>query len=171
MLGVVAINGAAIVIRDNRRALQTAVVTILAGFLLVGLAVGGFTQGWLTGLNFMVLTGVGMYVPYVAFHTTLFERMIAVFRDKSNIGYLMYLADAAGYLGYVGVMLFRNFFPSPIHYLDFFVGASLLICLVSTILMILCTIDIQRKMAVARPNGESASEALAPVTSSLSGRN
>jgi hypothetical protein len=53
----------------------------------------------------MVLSGIGLYVPYVAFHTTVFERLIAATRDKANLGFLMYLADSTGYLGYVAVML------------------------------------------------------------------
>jgi hypothetical protein len=165
MLGVVAITGAAILIRDNRRALQTALVTILSGFAVVALAVGGYRQGWLGGVAFMILAGVGMYVPYVAFHTTLFERMIAVFRDKSNIGYLMYLADAVGYLCYVGVMLFRNFSHSSIHYLDFFLRATLLICLVSMILMILCLVYYRRKITALGPGPEQGREGFAVSTS------
>jgi hypothetical protein len=169
MLGVVAINGSAILILDNRRALHTALATILAGFVVVALSVGGYLQGWLSGVPFMVLAGVGMYVPYVAFHTTLFERMIAVFRDKSNIGYLMYLADAVGYLGYVGVMLFRNFSQTSIHYLDFFLRASLLICLVSAVLMILCILYFLRKVASMDSTVVRGQERIAPVGSSTLG--
>ena len=159
MLGVVLINGAAILIYDNRRALQTALVTILAGFVVVALSVGGYTLDWLGGLPFMILTGIGMYVPYVAFHTTLFERMIAVFRDKSNIGYLMYLADAIGYLSYVAVMLFRDlsqvatvqrwlpWFQATTH-LDFFLRATLVICALSIVMMICSLVYFRWKMAV-----------------------
>ena len=57
---------------------------------------------------FMVLLGLGLYVPYVAVHTTIFGRLIAMTRDRGNIGYLMYLADAFGYLGYVAVMIGKN---------------------------------------------------------------
>ncbi|MEI6196513.1 MAG: DUF5690 family protein, partial [Verrucomicrobiota bacterium] len=49
------------------------------------------------------------YLPYVVVHTTIFERLIAMTRDRANIGFLMYLADAFGYLGYVVVMVVRNF--------------------------------------------------------------
>ena len=59
----------------------------------------------------MVLHGLGLYLPYVAVHTTIFERLIAMTRDRGNIGYLMYLADAFGYLGYVVVMLRPATFP------------------------------------------------------------
>jgi hypothetical protein len=68
----------------------------------------------------MVLLGLGMYVPYVAVHTTVFERLIALTRDRGNIGYLMYLADAIGYLGYVAVMLARRLWKAEGSFLEFF---------------------------------------------------
>ena len=61
----------------------------------------------------MVLTGLGLYLPYVLVHTTLFERLMAVTRDGGNLGFLMYLSDSAGYLGYVGLMLAKKFLPLP----------------------------------------------------------
>jgi hypothetical protein len=146
MLAVVAVNGAAIMIHDNRRALRTALMTILIGFVVVVAAIGGLKQGWLSGFSFMIVAGVGMYVPYVAFHTTLFERMIAVFRGTSNIGYLMYLADAVGYLGYVAVMLLRNVEQPSRKYLDFFIFSTAGICLVSVVLMSVCLWHFHRKM-------------------------
>jgi hypothetical protein len=61
-----------------------------------------------------------MYVPYVAVHTTVFERLIALTRDRGNIGYLMYLADAIGYLGYVTVMIARRLWKAEGSFLQFF---------------------------------------------------
>lgn len=83
----------------------------------------------------MVLIGLGLYLPYVAVHTTIFERLIAMTRDRGNIGYLMYLADAFGYLGYVAVMFGKGAFPFAGGFLSFFtatcgiitVGAALLL--------------------------------------------
>ncbi len=54
---------------------------------------------------FMVLIGICLYIPYVLFHTTIYERVIAIVRDKSNIGYLMYLGDFIGYLCSVVIMV------------------------------------------------------------------
>lgn len=52
----------------------------------------------------MVLIGAGLYLPYVAVHTTIFERLIALTRDRGNMGFLMYVVDSLGYLGYVAVL-------------------------------------------------------------------
>jgi uncharacterized membrane protein YhdT len=59
----------------------------------------------------MIVVGAGLYLPYVAVHTTIFERLIALTRDRANVGFLMYLADALGYCGYVVLMLVKNGMP------------------------------------------------------------
>jgi hypothetical protein len=145
MLGVVMITGATILIRNNQRALQVSVVTIIGGFVLVCLAVMARRHQGMGGFPFMVLTGLGMYIPYVAFHTTVFERLIAVFRDRTNIGYLMYMADAMGYLGYVGVMVWRNLAQEQMEFLRLFERASLIIAGLSILFVITSLVYFQRK--------------------------
>ena len=108
-LGVLAVNGLIVLVRDNRRAFFLALSIALAGLGIIALALVAHTAGRIPPFAFIVLLGFGLYVPYVAVHTTIFERLIAMTRDRGNIGYLMYLADAFGYLGYVGVMVVRNF--------------------------------------------------------------
>jgi hypothetical protein len=119
-LAVVIANGALVLVRDNRRAFMTALGLACSGLCLALLSLAGHQAGVLPPFAFMVLLGVGMYVPYVAVHTTIFERLIALSRDRGNIGYLMYLADAIGYLGYAAVMLGRSAFPSKESFLGFF---------------------------------------------------
>lgn len=108
-LGVLSINGLIVLVRNNRAAFFLALAIALAGAGLIGLTLEAREAGRISPFTFMVLLGFGLYVPYVAVHTTIFERLIAMTRDRGNIGYLMYLADAFGYLGYVAVMLLKNF--------------------------------------------------------------
>lgn len=108
-LGVLAVNGLVVLVRDNRRAFFLGLGTSLAGLALIGGTLWAQASGRIGAFPFMVLLGFGLYVPYVAVHTTVFERLIAMTRDRANIGYLMYLADAFGYLGYVAVMVGKNF--------------------------------------------------------------
>ena len=108
-LGVLAVNGFIVLVPDNRQAFFLALGIAVAGLGLMGLTLVAHTAGRISPFAFIVLLGFGLYVPYVAVHTTIFERLIAMTRDRGNIGYLMYFADAFGYLGYVGVMVLRNF--------------------------------------------------------------
>jgi hypothetical protein len=106
--GVLAFNGGAIFILDNRRAFFTSLWTCFAGFVLLAFALLALRGAVVSPFVFMVLIGLGLYLPYVAIHTTVFERLLAMTRERGNLGFLMYVADAFGYLGYVGVMITRN---------------------------------------------------------------
>ena len=100
--------GATAVIRDNRRAFSTSLWLSTAGLACLALSVVMVRCNGIGAFGFMVLSGIGLYVPYAMFHTTVFERLIAVFRERANLGYPMYLADAFGYLGYVGVLVVNS---------------------------------------------------------------
>jgi hypothetical protein len=74
----------------------------------------------------MIIVGFSMYLPYIAFHVLFFERWIAYFKIKSNIGFLMYVADAAGYLGSTLVLLFKNFNSVQYSWVSFFTFSALI---------------------------------------------
>lgn len=132
-LGALAANGLSVLVIDNRRAFFGSLGVSMAGGLLMAVALVGLGQKWLDGFPFMVLIGLGLYLPYVAIHTTVFERLIAMTRGRGNLGFLMYVADAWGYLGYAALMIGKGFLPSQGLSLRFFVivcwVASVLCCL------------------------------------------
>ena len=119
-LGVVAVTGSVFLVRDNQKSFFLALGICLAGLVLGGAAVAGQALGWVEGFPMMVLLGLGLYLPYVAVHTTVFERLIAVTRNPGNLGFLLYFADAFGYLGYVAVMGLKVLAPTQVDFFRFF---------------------------------------------------
>jgi hypothetical protein len=107
-LGVTIATGLLSLVRNNRRAFFGGLVLALAGFGLTLVAVAAQGAGRMGAFPFMVLVGLGLYLPYVVVHTTLFERLIAMTRERGNMGYLMYVADSLGYLGYAGLLLWKS---------------------------------------------------------------
>jgi MFS family permease len=108
-----------ILIRNNRLVFFSIFGMIfLAGILLL-LTTILFISGKMDPMSWMIIAGFAMYLPYLAYNTVFFERWIAHFRIKSNIGFLMYIADAAGYLGSTCVLLFKNFNSKNIGWVDF----------------------------------------------------
>jgi hypothetical protein len=154
--GILAINGAAVFIRDNRRAFFAALATCAAGCLLASAAIGGWQLRWLDPFGLMVLLGLGLYLPYVAIHTTIFERLLAMTRDRGNIGFLMYVADSVSYLGYVAVMLGRELLKARGELVrlesagDEFVQFFLVVCFVACSVA-LVSIALAWRYFVARP--------------------
>ena len=120
-LSVSLICGSVIVIRRNRTAFFAALAIALLGAGLIILSLMANANDAISPFAFMVMIGLGLYLPYIVVHTTLFERLIAMTRDKGNIGYLLYLADSFAYLGYVMVLLGKDFLPKIDNFLTFFV--------------------------------------------------
>lgn len=96
-------------IRKNMEAFRVIHVVIAIGFILAGISSWLFIQGWINGRLWMQLVGLGLYMSYIPFNCIFFERMIAAFRIQGNVGFLIYIADAFGYLGSVAIMLTKEF--------------------------------------------------------------
>jgi hypothetical protein len=125
-LGVVLATASTVRIQDNRRAFLASISISVAGLGLCLVALVLQALELLSPFGFMVALGLGLYLPYVAVHATLFERLVAMTRDRGTISFLMYLADSFGYLGYVAVMFGREFLRERGDVLEFFVVAATL---------------------------------------------
>ena len=136
-LGVVVINGLAILILNHYKAFRFSLFTTLGGFALLPLAVWGLHAG-LGKFPFMVLVGLGVYIPYVAVHTTIFERLIAITKERANIGFLMYLADSVGYTGYIVLIFFRYAVPSLNSILSIFLQACIFLGICGGLIILGC---------------------------------
>jgi hypothetical protein len=120
-IGVLIIIGSMIFIKNNRIAFYLNLGLIaFAGFLLM-LTTVLFRRYHLDPAVWMILNGFSMYLAYIAYHTFLFERWIALFRYRSKIGFLMYIADAFGYLGSISIMFAKNFGSGSVSWLSLFI--------------------------------------------------
>jgi hypothetical protein len=137
-VSVLVLSGSTVFIPDNRRAFFTGLGLALGGPALIIAALVGLELGALSSFAFMVMLGLGLYLPYIAVHTTIFERLIAMTRDRGNIAYLMTLADAIGYLGYVVVLLVRSTIAPGEGFLSFFVTLSWVIAATCIVLLVPC---------------------------------
>jgi hypothetical protein len=133
MLVATIANASAVLVKDNRQALRLAFATCTVGFLLIFLSVLGH-RFWMeiSPMGLMVCIGAGLYLPYVAVHTTVFERIIACTRDRANVGFMMYVADSVGYFGYAILILSKNFFLGSIPETSF-ASVFLTTCLLGSI--------------------------------------
>jgi len=115
-----------IFIKSKHVAFFSNIGIIMLGGLLLILTTWLYEIKFLNPTIWMILVGFAMYLSYISYHTMLFERWIALFRYKSNIGFLMYIADAFGYLGSVGVLLYKNFGSGEVNWLKFIISISYL---------------------------------------------
>jgi MFS family permease len=118
--GVLLIISGLVWVRNNRTALQLnhAFLVFSSLFLLTCNLL--WQQELLSAKAWMIGIGFGVFLSYLLFHSIIFERLLAVFREPGNVGFLMYLSDSFGYLGSVAVLLFKNFAATKISWVSFF---------------------------------------------------
>jgi hypothetical protein len=116
--------GVIIVVRDNVKALLVIHGVVFAGLLLLGLSTLAFQAALLSPLAWMILSGAGLYMAYVPFNAMLFDRMIAASGTVGTAGFLIYIADASGYLGSCALLVWRNFGMVQLDWLQVFTASA-----------------------------------------------
>ena len=133
-------------VQNNFLAIRLTIWLMCASFVLVFVSGQLQQRGLISPYLFMVACGVGLYFPYVAFHTTVFERLIAIARMPSNLGFLMYLADSIGYLGYAAIIVFRSQLLDKVQLLPFFRWSLLWAAVVSVTCLVAAMLYFQKKL-------------------------
>ncbi len=136
-------------VKDNRRALLVVHGMMAGGTALIGIVTFGYQMGWLGPVPFMVLVGFGAYLAYVPFGCVLFDRLIATVGFVATAGFMIYVTDAFGYVGSVGIMLYKNFGEANLDWLSFFVRFSYATSVICTVCFVASGIYFWRRSAQA----------------------
>lgn len=134
-------------VKNNHKALLFNHLSILLGMVLVFFSTLFFSQKILSAPIWAMLNGVGLYLAYVPFNCLLFERLIAAYRQPGNVGFIMYVADAIGYLGSVAVLLVKEFLDLQVTWSRFLVGANLWASVVGLVLVVVSAAYFMKKQA------------------------
>jgi hypothetical protein len=132
-------------IKDNRRGLIGAFFVMIAGVVLLGVGTILFDARAISGFWWMMLTGLGSYLAYVPFGSVLFDRLIASTRTAGTAVFAIYVADAIGYTGSVGVQLFKDLAESNISRLGFFRNYTCFMSILGTACLIASCIYFLRR--------------------------
>lgn len=123
-------------VHRNRSALRAAFGIMTAGLLLLGASTLLFRAHAISGFWWMTLTGLGSYLAYVPFNAMLFERIMAATRAAGTAVFAIYVSDAVGYTGSVGVQLFKDLARGTMTRLGFFEGFTWLLCVAGSVCLV-----------------------------------
>lgn len=135
-VGILAVMALLQRVTDNFRAFALLNGIMLLGGVLVGVSTWGYQAGLIAPGTWFLLTGLGLYMAYVPCNGLYFERLVAAFRYVSTVGFMVTLADWYGYLGSVGVLLYKNFGQGGISYREFFIYGAYILSIVYGVLVI-----------------------------------
>lgn len=137
--------GTMVLIRRNMVAFRVVHLVIIGGFLLAGITSALFIYAGFNGGIWMQAVGLGLYMAYIPFNAIFFERMIAAFRIKGNVGFLIYITDAFGYLGSVTVMLFKESMTVSVKWSVFYSYAVIILSVIGIIGTVYALLYFNRK--------------------------
>ncbi|WP_228450542.1 DUF5690 family protein [Chryseolinea soli] len=123
-IAVLIIIGSTMIIKNNKVALMVNHLIVFVGMVLVGVSTFLFQQHLISPTVWMILIGLGLYLGYIPFNSIFFDRLLAAFQYVGTVGFIMYIADSFGYLGSLGVVLFKEFGFAEVSWLDFFLLAG-----------------------------------------------
>ena len=155
--GVMAALAVLYTIKNNRWGLVGAYIIMLAGLVLMGGATLLYQTNQLNGEWWMILIGLGAYLAYVPYGSVLFDRTIAYTHYAGTAVFAIYLTDAIGYTGSVGIQLYRDLFAGETTRLAFFQNFTYLMSIGGFVLLLLALLYFLR--IKPREAGEATTEA------------
>ncbi|MFN0255724.1 DUF5690 family protein [Pedobacter ureilyticus] len=126
--------GSMVMIKNNFLAFKTAHWFIILGFVVAGVSTLVFKANQLSPIAWMTLVGLGLYMVYIPFNAIFFDRLISTFKYASNVGFLIYIADAFGYVGSIGVLLSKEIFKVKLNWVTFFSSSVMILSVVGVLL-------------------------------------
>jgi hypothetical protein len=123
------------IVKNNRSALMINHIMVLVGMITVGVSTFAFQQSLISPPVWMTLVGMGLYFGYIQFNSIFFDRLLAAFSYAGTVAFLINLADSFGYVGSVGVLLYKYFGDSNLSWLHFFISSGYIVSIAGTILI------------------------------------
>lgn len=124
---VLLILGFMVKVKNNLKAFAYYHYILFGGIISVALSTFFFQSGIISPFFWMTVSGFGMYLCYIPFNGIYFDRMIAAFKIKGNVGFFIYFVDAFGYLGSVSVLFLKNLSSGNQSWLQFYINLNYII--------------------------------------------
>lgn len=124
---VLLILGFMVKVKNNLKAFAYYHYILFGGIISVALSTFFFQSGTISPFLWMTVSGFGMYLCYIPFNGIYFDRMIAAFKIKGNVGFFIYFVDAFGYLGSVSVLFLKNLSSGNQSWLQFYINLNYII--------------------------------------------
>ena len=145
--------------KNHRRGLLAVFAVMISGMLLMGVATVLKDMGTINGMWWMILIGFGAYLAYVPFGAVLFERVMASTKAAGTAVFAIYLCDAIGYTGSVGIQLYKDLGHPNLDYYQFLRLFTYAMAVAGTVLFLLSSVYFYRKSVACisqQPEGAEA---------------
>lgn len=117
---ILGIFGLMVLVKDNLKALSVLFGLIIAGMIVMSIVSFGQQQLRLSPVIWLFIQSLCLYIAYLTFQTIFFDRFIACFRIRGNVGFFIVTTDFLGYTGTVLVLVLKEFYNPDIDWAVFY---------------------------------------------------
>lgn len=117
---ILIIFGLMVFVKNNLKALSILFVLIMLGMIVMSVVSFGQSEIQLSPLLWLFVQSLCLYIAYLTFQTLFFDRFIACFRIKGNVGFFIVTTDFLGYTGTVLVLALKEFFNPHVNWALFY---------------------------------------------------
>ncbi|MFP6872158.1 MAG: DUF5690 family protein [Verrucomicrobiales bacterium] len=135
--------------KNHRRGLLAVFAVMISGMFLMGIATLLKDMDKISGMWWMILIGFGAYLAYVPFGAVLFERVMASTKAAGTAVFAIYLCDAVGYTGSVGIQIYKDLGHPDLDYYQFLRMFTYAMAGAGTVLFLLSSVYFYRKAGAA----------------------
>lgn len=106
--------------KSHIKVLSALLVMVVAGAITLSFVAFNYHRLQLPPLVWLFIQSLCLYFSYLSFQTIFFDRFIACFRIKGNVGFFIAMIDSIGYTGTVLVLVCKEFFTPELNWLEFY---------------------------------------------------
>lgn len=117
---ILVIFGLMVLVKNNLKALSILFGLIITGMIAMSVISFGQKSFQLSPIVWLFLQSLCLYIAYLTFQTIFFDRFIACFRIKGNVGFFIVMTDFLGYTGTVLVLVMKEFTHPDINWAEFY---------------------------------------------------
>ena len=138
---ILGIFGLMVFVKDNLKALSVLFGLIIVGMIAMSVVSFGQDRFRLSPVTWLFIQSLCLYIAYLTFQTIFFDRFIACFKIRGNVGFFIVTTDFLGYTGTVLVLILKEFCNPHINWAVFYnqlAGYVGIFCCITFIFSYIC---------------------------------
>lgn len=123
--------GSMVLVKNHLKALSVLLATIIVSMIAMAAVSFGAGRFPMHPVLWLFLQSLFLYIAFLTFQTIFFDRFIACFRIRGNVGFFIALNDFLGYAGTVVLLSGKEWFNPDIDWMHFYnalAGYTAILC-------------------------------------------
>ena len=153
---ILGIFGLFIFFRSNIKALMCLIILVISGCLTMTYVSANYTRLNLSPTTWLFIQSLSLYIAYLTFQTIFFDRFIACFKIKGNVGFFIAIIDFIGYVGTVSLLSIKEMLQIKLEWFALFNKMAMTVGILGTVLFSIACIQIFRRYQMTNEKKQNA---------------